>query len=335
MRYLSPSPFEPGPLPMRRRRFRPVPVRTLVPNLITLLALCAGLTAIRLAAEGTFEWAVYAIVFAAILDGIDGRVARLLKGTSRFGAELDSLADFVNFGVAPGVTLYFWSLHEVKSAGWIAAMVFAIAAGLRLARFNVTIDDPNRPPWAGNFFVGIPAPAGAITVLLPVYAHFLGVPLPAFITPITLVYTLAIGLLMVSRLPVYSGKRVGRRVPPDLVLLVFIGVVLFFALLIAYPWAVLTVGTLTYLASLPFGWLSHRNYVRRDAEAIAQDPIAQDTIAQDTIAQDTIAQDTIAQDKSAHPEDGLTGNATDLSTPSSENAAVLPFERGGERPTRR
>jgi CDP-diacylglycerol--serine O-phosphatidyltransferase len=320
MRYLSPSPFEPGPLPLRRRRFRPVPVRTLVPNLITLLALCAGLTAIRLAAEGTFEWAVYAIVFAAILDGIDGRVARLLKGTSRFGAELDSLADFVNFGVAPGVTLYFWSLHEVKSAGWIAAMVFAIAAGLRLARFNVMIDDPNRPSWAGNFFVGMPAPAGAITVLLPVYAHFLGVPLPAFVAPITLVYTLAIGFLMVSRLPVYSGKRVGTRVPPDLVLLVFIGVVLFFALLIAYPWAVLTVGTLTYLASLPFGWLSHRDYVRRDAEAVAQDKIAKDTIV---------------QDKSAHPEDGLSENATDPSTPSSENAAVLPFERGGERPTRR
>src|SRR5215472_8141886 len=270
MRYSLRSPFEPRPLLARRRRFRAVPVRTLVPNLITLLALCAGLTAIRFAAEGTFEWAVYAIVFAAVLDGVDGRVARLLKGTSRFGAELDSLADFVNFGVAPGVTLYFWSLHQAKSAGWIAAMVFAIAAGLRLARFNVMIDDPNRPAWAGNFFVGMPAPAGAITVLLPVYAHFLGVPLPAFIAPITLVYTLAIGFLMVSRLPVYSGKRVGTRVPPDLVLLLFIGVVLFFAVLIAYPWAVLTIGTLTYLASLPLGWLSHRDYVRRDAEAAAQ-----------------------------------------------------------------
>jgi len=282
-----------------------------VPNVITLLALCAGLTAIRLAAEGTFEWAVYAIVFAAVLDGIDGRVARLLKGTSRFGAELDSLADFVNFGVAPGVTLYFWSLHEVKSAGWIAAMVFAIAAGLRLARFNVMIDDPNRPAWAGNFFVGMPAPAGAITVLLPVYAHFLGVPLPAFIAPITLVYTLAIGFLMVSRLPVYSGKRVGTRVPPDLVLLLFIGVVLFFAVLIAYPWAVLTIGVLAYLASLPLGWLSHRDYVRRDAE-------------------------TAAQGKSAHPAEGEPAEkAGDGSAASSENAAVLPFERGGERAPRR
>ena len=256
-------------MPVRRRRFRAIPVRTLVPNVITLLALCAGLTAIRLAAEGTFEWALYAIVFAAVLDGIDGRVARLLKGTSRFGAELDSLADFVNFGVAPALILYFWTLHDLKSAGWIAALVFAIAAGLRLARFNVMIDDPNRPAWAGNFFVGMPAPMGAITVLLPVYMHFLDVPQVPVIPQVTSVYTLAIAFLMVSRLPVYSGKRLGTRVPPDLVLIVFIGVVLFFALLISYPWEVMTIGTIVYLASLPFGVLSYREHTRRDAQAAA------------------------------------------------------------------
>src|SRR5580692_10193326 len=249
-------PFDPGNPELRRRRFRPIPVRMLVPNVITLLAICAGLTAIRLSTEGRMELAVAAIVFAAILDGLDGRVARMIKGQSKFGAELDSLADFVNFGVAPGLTLYFWSLHELKSAGWIAALVFAIAAGLRLARFNVMIDDPNRPAWAGNFFVGMPAPMGAITVLLPVYMHFLDVPQVPVIPQVTFVYTLAIAFLMVSRLPVYSGKRLGTRVPPDLVLIVFIGVVLFFALLISYPWEVLTIGTLAYLASLPFGWLS-------------------------------------------------------------------------------
>jgi CDP-diacylglycerol--serine O-phosphatidyltransferase len=252
-----------------RRRFRPIPVRTLVPNLITLLALCAGLTGIRFAVEGRLDIALGAIVFAAVLDGIDGRIARMLKGTSRFGAELDSLADFVNFGVAPGLILYFWDLHELKSAGWIAAMVFAICAGLRLARFNVMIDDPNRPVWAGNFFVGIPAPAGAITVLLPIYIEFLGLPKLAVVAPVTLLYTLAIGFLMVSRLPVYSGKRVGRRVPPDMVLPIFVVVVLFFALLLSYPWVVLTIGTFIYLASLPFGWLSYRDYERRDAEAAA------------------------------------------------------------------
>src|SRR6202044_3974177 len=132
-----PPPRYDGPrLRLPKRRFRRVPVRLLVPNVITLLALCAGLTAIRLAFEDRYQLALAAIVFAAILDGIDGRLARLLKGTSRFGAELDSLSDFVNFGVAPSLILYFWGLHDLKSGGWIAAMAFAICAGLRLARFN-------------------------------------------------------------------------------------------------------------------------------------------------------------------------------------------------------
>jgi len=253
-----------------RRRFRPIPVRMLVPNVITLLALCAGLTAIRLAVEERLDLALAAIVFAAALDGVDGRVARLLKGTSRFGAELDSLADFVNFGVAPAIILYFWELHELKSAGWIAAMIFAICAALRLARFNVAIDDPNRPPWAGNFFVGMPAPLGALTVLLPIYLYFLG--LPRF-TLVTFIYTLAIAMLMVSRLPVISGKKVGRRVPPEMVLPIFVAVVLLVALLISYPWQVLTVATLAYLGSLPFGLLSYRRF-EREAAAAAQ-PAAQ------------------------------------------------------------
>jgi CDP-diacylglycerol--serine O-phosphatidyltransferase len=260
-------PFDPGP--PRRRRFKPIPVRTLLPNLITLLALCAGLTAIRMAIENRLDLALAAIVLAATLDGIDGRIARMLKGTSRFGAELDSLADFVNFGVAPALILYFWGLHELKNAGWIAAMVFAICAGLRLARFNVMIDDPNQPAWAGNFFTGIPAPAGAITVLLPIYLNFLGVSNGLVTVWLTLFYTLAIALLMVSRLPVFSGKRVGKRVPPDMVLPVFVVVVLFFALLISYPWIVLTIGALAYLGCLPFGWLSYRDYQRKDAEVAA------------------------------------------------------------------
>jgi CDP-diacylglycerol--serine O-phosphatidyltransferase len=262
------QPFDPAPPPFRRR-FKAIPVRTLLPNLITLLALCAGLTAIRLSIEGKLEWSLAAIVFAALLDGIDGRVARMLKGTSKFGAELDSLADFVNFGVAPALILYFWGLHELKSAGWIVALVFAICAGLRLARFNVMIDDPNKPVWAADFFTGIPAPAGAITVLLPIYLYFLGVPNSLFVIWLTFIYTLAIALLMVSRLPVFSGKRVGKRVPPEMVLPVFVVVVLFFALLISYPWVVLTVGTLAYIACLPLGWMAYRNNTRKDAEAAA------------------------------------------------------------------
>ena len=259
----------------RRRRFRRIPVRTLAPNMVTLLALCAGLTAIRMAFEDRYVLAVAGIVFAAVLDGIDGRLARFLKGTSRFGAELDSLSDFVNFGVAPALILYFWDLHNLKSAGWIAAMVFAICGSLRLARFNVMIDDPDRPAWAANFFVGMPAPAGAIVVMLPIYVVFLGMPQSLFLTWLTLLYTLAIASLMVSRLPVFSGKRVGTRVPPEMAPLVIVVVVLSIALLIAYPWIMLTAGTLAYLASLPFGYASYRNYERRSAVAHADVAAAQ------------------------------------------------------------
>jgi CDP-diacylglycerol---serine O-phosphatidyltransferase len=247
----------------RRRRFRPIPVRMLVPNVITLLAICAGLTAIRLSTEGRMELAVAAIVFAAVLDGLDGRVARMIKGQSKFGAELDSLADFVNFGVAPGLILYFWQLHELNNGGWIAAMVFAISGGLRLARFNATMDDPNKPAFAANYFTGVPAPAGAITVLLPIYLAFLGVPKPPAM--LTAFYTLLVAFLMVSRLPVFSGKTVRMRVPPEMVLPVFVSVVFFVALLIGYPWHMLSVGSVLYLVSLPAGWKSYRDHARKAA----------------------------------------------------------------------
>ena len=272
-------PLDPRYPEMRRRRFRPIPVRMLVPNVITLLAICAGLTAIRLSTEGRMELAVAAIVFAAVLDGLDGRVARMIKGQSKFGAELDSLADFVNFGVAPGLILYFWQLHELNNGGWIAAMVFAISGGLRLARFNATMDDPNKPPFAANYFTGVPAPAGAITVLLPIYLAFLGIPKPPAI--LTALYTLTIAFLMVSRLPVFSGKTVRMRVPPEMVLPVFVSVVFFIALLISYPWYILSVGSVLYLLSLPAGWKSYRDHARRaaapaaaPADAAPSDPAA-------------------------------------------------------------
>jgi CDP-diacylglycerol---serine O-phosphatidyltransferase len=260
-------PVDPKYPELRRRRFRPIPVRMLVPNVITLLAICAGLTAIRLSTEGRMELAVGAIVFAAILDGIDGRVARMIKGQSKFGAELDSLADFVNFGVAPGLILYFWQLHELNNGGWIAAMVFAISGGLRLARFNATMDDPNKPPFAANFFTGVPAPAGAITVLLPVYLAFLGLPRPPAM--LTALYTLLIAFLMVSRLPVFSGKTVRMRVPPEMVLPVFVSVIFFIALLIGYPWHILSAGSVLFILSLPLGWKSYRDYQRKAAAASA------------------------------------------------------------------
>ncbi len=257
-------PIDPDRLAARKKRFRAIPVRVLLPNLITLLSLCAGLTAIRLAIEGRLEWALGAIVFAAILDGVDGRLARMLKGQSRFGAELDSLADFVNFGVVPGLILYFWGLNELGSVGWIASLVFAICMVLRLARFNVMADDPTRPAWAGNFFTGVPAPAGAIIVMLPIYLSLLGV---QRLTVVALIYTLLVSFLLVSTLPVFSGKQFGKRVPPDRVLPIFVVVVLFVALLVSYPWWVLTIGTVCYLASLPFGWLAYQRYKAQDAMA--------------------------------------------------------------------
>ena len=261
-----PMPVDPKYPEMPRRRFRPIPVRMLVPNFITLLAICAGLTAIRLSTEGRMELAVAAIVFAAVLDGLDGRVARMIKGQSKFGAELDSLADFVNFGVAPGLILYFWQLHELNNGGWIAAMVFAISGGLRLARFNATMDDPNKPAFAANYFTGVPAPLGAITVLLPIYLAFLDIPRPPAV--LTALYTLVIAFLMVSRLPVFSGKTVRMRVPPEMVLPVFVSVVFFIALLIGYPWYILSACTVLYLLSLPLGWKSYRDHERKAAAAL-------------------------------------------------------------------
>lgn len=256
----------------RRYRFRQIPVRLLVPNIITLLALCAGLTAIRLTIEGRIELALGAIVFAALLDGVDGRVARMLKGQSRFGAELDSLADFVNFGVTPGLILYFWKLNEIGNVGWIAAMIFAISGGLRLARFNATMDDPNRPAFAENFFTGVPAPAGAICVLLPIYLSLLGAPaLPATVVAL---YAMLIAFLMVSRMPVFSGKKVGARVPRDMVLPVFVAVIFAVALLISYPWHLLSAVTIAFLVCLPIGWKSYRDHERREAAMPAGTPPA-------------------------------------------------------------
>ena len=255
-------PFAPDPNEPRKRLFKPVPVRVIIPNIITLIALCLGLTAIRLAFEGRYEPAVVAIVVAALLDGIDGRVARMLKGTSRFGAELDSLADFVNFGVTPALILYSFLLNELKAIGWIAVLVFAIAMVLRLARFNVMLDDPHRPEWKKNFFTGMPAPAGALTSMLPLYLSFLGVPMGTAAAPIALVYLLGLAFLMVSTIPVYSGKTIGLRVPRHWVLPIFVLSAAVFGLLANFPWEMLTAITVLFLASIPLSVMRYRQLDR-------------------------------------------------------------------------
>ena len=263
-------PFAPDPDEPRKRLFKPVPFRVIVPNIITLIALCLGLTAIRLAFEGRYEPAVIAIVAAAFLDGVDGRVARLLKGTSRFGAELDSLADFVNFGVTPALILYSFLLNELKAIGWIAVLVFAIAMALRLARFNVMLDDPHRPEWKKNFFTGIPAPAGALTSMLPLYLSFLGVSIGAAAAPIALVYLLGLAFLMVSTIPVYSGKTIGLKVPRQWVLPIFVLSVAAFGLLVSFPFEMLTAITVCFLGSIPFSVMRYRQLARTDAIQAAE-----------------------------------------------------------------
>jgi len=255
------------PFERRRLRFRNIPLRAVLPNLVTLLALSMGLTAIRYAVDGRFEAAVLAIMAAAVFDGFDGRLARALKGTTRFGAELDSLADFVDFGVAPALVLYFWLLHEVKNFGWFATLAFAIAAALRLARFNVMAESPSRPPWHAQFFVGMPSPAGAVTVLLPLYLHLSALELPASkaFAPLFILYVLAIAFLMASPIPHFSGKRLGR-VPRDLIIPLLFGVVALLLLLWTYPMEILVILSLSYLASIPFAVRRYKALARAETQ---------------------------------------------------------------------
>jgi CDP-diacylglycerol--serine O-phosphatidyltransferase len=255
---LPPTDLPPIPTSWRsptgpRPPFRAVPLRLLIPNLVTLLALCLGLTAIRFAFEGSIEWAVSAIAAAAVLDGLDGRIARALKGTSRFGAELDSLADFVDFGVAPGVVLYVAGLDAMKSIGWLTVLVFAIACALRLARFNVTLEDPSMAAWRKHFFVGMPAPAGAIVGLLPVYLRLLltdAASAPRFVG-VEVAYVLVVALLMASRVPHFSGKSIGR-VPQAYVAPVLIGLAAALLLIVNFPLQSLVALSVAYLAAIPW-----------------------------------------------------------------------------------
>jgi CDP-diacylglycerol--serine O-phosphatidyltransferase len=263
-------PFEPE---RDERKKRPtmfargqVPVRVLIPNIFTLVGLCAGLTAIRMGIEHRWDLAIAALVFAAFLDGIDGHVARLLKASSRFGAELDSLADFVNFGVAPAIIMFNWALEDLRSLGWIAVLVFAVCSALRLARFNVALERTDLPAWKSNYFVGVPAPAGALILLLPIYAQDLGLHLPS-LTPLVLFYTLGVALLMVSNVPTFSIKLIGQKIAREHVLPVFVLAALFIALLLTFPSLTLAAGSLIYLALIPISAYRYLAEERKTAKA--------------------------------------------------------------------
>ncbi len=310
----------------RRRMFSHsrIPVRMMVPNFFTLLGLCAGLTSIRMSIEGRYDFALAAIVFAALVDGLDGRIARLLKASSRFGAELDSLADFVNFGVAPAIMIFTWGLGDHKSLGWIAVMLFALASALRLARFNTLIDD-ERPKWQSDFFMGVPTPAAAILVLLPVYLAHLGLDLRSspILLNIVLAYTMLVGLMMVSIIPTYSGKLLGERIGREWVLPLFVLSMLAVACLLTYPYATLAIASITYLAALPYTWKRFRELEQLHAPATAAVPGSPASVVG---ADQPAASETPAQpDEAAKPDDAA------RSTPQEPASARIVEIRPGEQ----
>lgn len=266
----------------RRRLFRQrkIPVRFLLPNFFTLLSLCAGVTAIRMAIEGRYDLAVTLIVAAALLDGVDGRLARALKAQSRFGAELDSLADFLNFGVAPGILLFSWGLSHssVKGLGWIAVLVFACGMSLRLARFNSMLE-VDKPKWQSNYFTGMPAPAGAVTVLLPIYLEGIGLVEMRHWSLLISFYIFAMAGLLVSTIPTFSGKLLGERVSREWVLPILVAAALLVGFLVTFPYPTLTVVTLLYLAMIP---LSYRRFQFKQKEWDAANPQPDTTAAGQT-----------------------------------------------------
>lgn len=233
---------------------RALPLVQLLPNLVTLLGLCAGLTSIRYVLQDAYQIAAALIILAAIIDGMDGLLARKLNAASPFGAELDSLSDFVCFGVAPGIFVYHFVLHGIPGLGWVFVLVYVLCACLRLARFNVTRDAP--PPPGRAHFVGVPAPAGAMLALLPVYLALAGWVNTQDWPIAVALYLALVGLLMISRLPTPSPK--GLSVPRHRAVWVFLGVAVFAGALAMRPWTVLILTSLAYLAVLAQGSWAHR-----------------------------------------------------------------------------
>jgi CDP-diacylglycerol--serine O-phosphatidyltransferase len=259
------------PRPRNRPRYKGPSFNRMIPNLLTMLGLCAGLTSMRFGLEGRFGSAAVAITVAAVIDGLDGRLARMLKATSRFGAEFDSLSDFVCFGVAPPFVLYLWSLQRGGAYGFAPCLMFAVCMALRLARFNASLDGAPKPAYAYNFFTGVPAPAGAGLALFPLFlgleAESLGfdwllkaAQFPLFCAAMLI----GTSLLLVSTLPIWSFKNF--KVPSEYVLPLLLGTGAYAAVALADPWAALAGAGLIYLCMLPFSVRSFRR-LRREAEA--------------------------------------------------------------------
>ena len=237
--------------------------RVILPNMLTLIGVCIGLTSIRFALDGRFEFAIIAIILAAVIDGLDGRIARLIKGTSKVGKELDSLTDMISFGVAPAFIMYFWKLNTLGRFGWLVCLIYVICVALRLARFNVNSEQV--PSWRDNFFEGVPSPAGGILVLTPLIFSLTNfkffqinyeIVVPAFF--------IITSLLLISKFPSYSFKKIVIQRKTTIFLL--FGIVLFFGLLLIYPFNVLAISAIVYLIMLPISYFHYQKLKKQNDE---------------------------------------------------------------------
>ena len=242
--------------------------RMILPNMLTLIGVCIGLTSIRFALDGRFEFAIIAIIFAALIDGLDGRIARLIKGTSKVGKELDSLTDMISFGVAPAFIMYFWKLNSLGRFGWLICLIFVICVALRLARFNVNSNQ--EPSWRDNFFEGVPSPAGGILVLTPLIISLSGFDfIELNYNLIVPIFFIAISFLLISKFPSYSFKKI--VIPRKTTIFLLFGIVLFFGLLLIYTFNVITISALVYLILLPISYFHFQKIKKKHENDKIQD----------------------------------------------------------------
>ena len=242
--------------------------RMLLPNMLTLIGVCIGLTSIRFALDGRYELAVIAILFAAIIDGLDGRIARLIRGTSKVGKELDSLTDMISFGVAPAFIMYFWKLNTLEKFGWLLCLIYVICVALRLARFN--INSNQEPSWKDNFFEGVPSPAGGILLLTPLIISLSGFNFLQLnynlIVPIFFILT---SFLLISKFPSYSFKKI--VIPRKTTIFLLFGIVLFFGLLLVYTFNVIAISAAIYVLLLPISFLHYQKIKKQHEKDKIQD----------------------------------------------------------------
>jgi CDP-diacylglycerol--serine O-phosphatidyltransferase len=249
--------------------------RVILPNMLTLIGVCIGLTSIRFALDGKFEFAIIAIIFAALIDGLDGRIARLIKATSKVGKELDSLTDMISFGVAPAFIMYFWKLNTLGRFGWLVCLIYVICVALRLARFNVNSNQ--EPSWRENFFEGVPSPAGGILVLTPLIISLTNFNLIQLNYDIIVpAFFITTSLLLISKFPSYSFKKIVIQRKTTIFLL--FGIVLFFGLLLIYPFNVIAISAVIYLLMLPISFFHYQKLKKQNQDSIEEDDDLEDVL---------------------------------------------------------